>query len=956
VPGASVTMSNTGTAGKVTGSTDAAGEAAVGFIPVGEYRMEVEAGGFKRYQRTGLDLSAGQVLRLAVQLEVGASSESVTVTAEAPLIENATAAQNDRFNRLQLDQLPQARRDFAQLLGLQNGYRPSRDGLIQFNGLASGGNSVTVDGTDGSSDSETPSTSMFQGFNFISVVSQEAIQEVSVGKGVQSAEVARTFSSNINVITRGGTNELHGSLFELWQNDALNARNAILAPSAPKPIVRFNQFGGSLGGPVKRDRLFFFFTYEGYRMSNLQIVRDQSPTEAFRSQAIRAVPGSRPVLDLFPLPNIPIANNVNAGLYEGQRPATARDNHLVFRGDYRVTDRDSVTVRYIRDTPQNLSPRLMDNPRRFIGVTNSLNANWIHGTPTWTSETRFGHNRNQTDRADQMHAQGRVPAIEVQGLFSTQGESLVINGSSTTVENVVTKSIGRHSLKAGGMYVFRSPGRYNEEVPIFRYGNAADFLANRPNRVTFTFGVPRYHGRAWELGGFFQDDYKVSARLILNLGIRYEYFSVFQERDGRLFNPDGVLAAASVPVRFRPANSIYNADKNNFMPRVGLAYSLDGQNKTVIRSGFGMFTAPPNLRAVSGLVYADPLIPSRYIFQGTDITSFNLRYPQSNADAAKIVTGLNVPRGYGVVDPNIRDPYSLQWSLDIQRQLARDWGFQTGYVGNKGLKITASHNFNLPDRTTGVRPFPRVLQFGWRNQSDFSYYHAWQTSLRKRMAAGFAFNMHHTWSKSMAVHAGDFWPGNDIRVQDESNWDADLGPTRFDAAHRVVGDLVWQLPFERWTGAAGALKKLLGGWQITSTFQAASGQALSIEQRSNLDFSRPDYAGGNVYAQGGDRFQWVNPAAFAQVPINARSGLPARPGNVGKSSMRDPGTWGWNAGLSKTLEFRERYRLQLRGEAFNLTNTPILGGAQTDLTRATFGRILSLGGTRSIQLQGRFSF
>ncbi len=953
IPGAIVTLTNPATGARLAATTGAAGDAVASFIPVGGYTMEVEAKGFKTHRLQDLTLSAGQQLRLPVQLEVGAMTDSVTVSSETPLIENATAAQNDRLSRLQLTELPQTRRDFAQLLGLQNGYRPSREGLIQFNGLASGGNSVTVDGTDGSSDSETPSTSMFQGFNFISVVSQEAIQEVSVGKGAMSAEVARTFSANINVITRGGSNQMHGSLFELFQNDALNAKNAILAASSPKPIVRFNQFGGSLGGPVRKDKLFYFFTYEGYRMSNRQIVRDQSPTTAFRDQAVRAIPSSKAVLDLFPLPNLPIANNANAGLYEGQRPATASDNHLVFRGDYRLTDRDSFTVRYIRDTPRNLTPRLMDNPRRYVGATNGLNANWIHGSATWTSETRFGHNRNQTDRVDQIHTNGRLPAIEVQGLFSTQGEALVINGSSTSAENVVSKTMGRHAMKFGGMYVFRTPGRYNEEVPIFRYGNAADFLANRANRVTFTFGVPRYHGRAWELGGFFQDDYKITTRLILNLGVRYEYFAVFKERNGRLYNPDGVLAATTANVRFRPADSIYNADRNNFMPRAGLAYSLDAQNKTVIRSGFGVFTAPPNLRTLSGLVYADPRVPSRYIFQGSDLTNFGLRYPMSNEDAARIVTGLNVPRGYTVFDPNNRDPYSLQWSFDVQRQLAKDWGFQTGYVGNKGLKITATHNFNLPDRETGNRPYPQALQFGWRNQSDFSYYHSWQTSLRKRAASGLGFNLHHTWSKSMAIHAGDFWPGNDIRVQDENKWDADLGPTRFDATHRFVADFVYELPFDRWTPA---LKRLTGGWQLAGAFNATSGQALNIEQRSNLDFSRPDYAGGNVYASGGDRFQWVNPAAFAQTPIGRASGLPLRGGNVGKSSMRDPATWGLNTGLSKAIPIGERYRAQIRAEAFNLTNTPVLGGAQTDVTRPTFGRILGLGGTRTVQLQGRFTF
>ncbi|MCS7025071.1 MAG: TonB-dependent receptor [Bryobacteraceae bacterium] len=955
VPGAKVRLVNAATNAELAGESDATGSFTVTFIPVGVYRMEVEARGFKIYRESGMSLSAGQQLQLRVRLELGSAAETVEVTAEAPLVENASPSLADRVSRLQLSELPQSRRDFAQLLGLQNGYRPSRDGLIQFNGLASGGNSVTVDGTDGSSDSETPSTSMFQGFNFISVVSQEAIQEVVTSKGAMSAEVGRTYSANINVITRGGTNEFHGSLFELWQNDVLNAKNAIQGPTERKPVVRFNQFGGSLGGPVKRDKLFFFFTYEGYRMSNQTIQTGQVPTPAFRAAATAALPAYRAVLDLFPLPNLPFAENAQVGVWRGIRPATAQDNHWVGRVDYRLGNADSLTARYIRDTPENVQPRYMDNPRRYQGVTNSLNVNWIHGAPRWTNEARFGHNRNQTDRLDQIHSIGRIPAVEVQGLFDTQGEALTINGSTTSFENVVSQVRGRHTLKFGGVHVIRTPGRFNEEVPVFRFGNAADFLANRANRVTFTFGTPRYYGRAWEIGGFLQDDFRIHPRLVLNLGVRYEYFSVFKERDGRLFNPDGVYWAMERPVRFRPANSIYNGDFNNVMPRVGFAWSVDRSQRTVIRSGFGVFVAPPNLRALSGLVYAEPNIPTRYRFQSAaDITRFNLRYPMSNEQAAVIVRGLDVPRGYNVVDPNNRDPYSMQWSFDIQRQIGKSLTFQTGYVGNRGLKITASHNFNLPDRITGVSPFPQSLQIGWRNQSDFSYYHGWQSSLRKRFGSGLQFNVHYTWSKSMAVHVGDFWPGNDARVQDETNWDADLGPTAFDVTHRVVGDWVWQTPFERWmTGRVW--RGLFGGWQLTGTFTAQTGGVLNIEQRSNLDFSRPDYVGGDPYARG-DRFQWINPGVFRLVEIGRVSGLPVRPGNVGKNSMRGPATWGINAGLGKTFIWQDRFRFHVRAEAFSVLNHPLLGNPVTDLTRPTFGRILGMGGTRTMQLQGRFQF
>ncbi len=452
VPAASLRLIDEAMGSRFAAETDQTGSFTMSFIPVGTYRIEAEAKGFKTYRNSDIVLSAGQQLQLTISLEIGMSTESVVVTAEAPLVENANATQSDRMTRLQLSELPQGRRDFAQLLGLQNGYRPSRDGLIQFNGLASGGNSVTVDGTDGSSDSETPSTSMFQGFNFISVVSQEAIQEVAVSKSAMSAEIARTYSTNINVITRSGTNQFHGSLFELWQNDILNAKNAILTASQPKPVVRFNQFGGSLGGPVKKDKLFFFFTYEGYRMSNQSLQTGQVPTPEFRAAAVRAVPDYKAVLDLFPQPTEPYAPAATVAVYRGNRPSQATDNHWVGRGDYRINDNNLLTARYIRDTPENISPRYMQNPRTYIGATDALNVNWIRSSSRWTNEARFGHNRNQTDRVDEIHTKGPIPAVEVQGLFDTQGEVLRINGSSTSLEELVSLNVGRHSIKFGGIY------------------------------------------------------------------------------------------------------------------------------------------------------------------------------------------------------------------------------------------------------------------------------------------------------------------------------------------------------------------------------------------------------------------------------------------------------------------------------------------------------------------------
>ncbi len=956
VPRAKVTVANQATNAPYGAQSDERGDFTLHFLPVGRYRVDVEAQGFKVFTQTGLTLEAGQQVRYPVALEVGALTERVNVTAEAPLIENATSAQMARLSRLQLSELPQGRRDFTSLLALETGFRPGRQGLFQFNGLATGGSSVTVDGVDGAGDTETPSTTMFQDFNFIKVVSQEAIQEVSVSKGVVSADVARTFSANINVITKSGTNEFHGSLFELWQNDALNARHAMLAPGARKPPVRFHQFGGSLGGPIRNDRLFFFFTYEGYRLSSFRILSAQAPTADFKAQAIRAVPAYQPLLDLFPLPTDPIGTRTDVGLWRGAGSNSASDNHAVARVDYRIHDNSLLTARYIRGRPQQRDPRTYPfNPRDFLGVTETSSLTFTRSAPGWTSESRFGFNLNDSNRTDGVYANGRIPTVDVQGLFNTDGSGTIVRGHSYSIEEVVSRTNGRHTIKFGGLYMGRAPGRLDEEVPVLRYGNAADFLANRANRVRVTFGQPPYHGREWDLGLFLQDDFRFHPRLMLNLGLRYEYFSVFRERDGLLFNPDGPLAALVRPAAFRPKDSPYHADRNNFQPRIGFAWSVDKASKTVLRGGAGITVAPPNLRNFASLVYRSPGIPFRFDFTGSDITSLGLRYPVTNDAVAQLVERRDVPKGYGVFDPNNRNPYSVQWTFDIQRQITPAMVFQTGYVGNKGLKIIASHTNNLPDRITGLRPYPGSLESGWKNGSDFSYYHGWQSSLKKRLSRNLTFNIHYTWSKVMALNAGDFWAGNDVRVQDEDNWRADKGPARYDVAHRFVTDYVYEAPFDKWLGARGAVRHLTGGWQVSGIFTAETGEALNIEQASNRTFSRPDYVGGDAYAKG-DRFQWINTPAFLRVPQSSASGQPLRPGTVGKNSLRGPGSWDLSLAIAKNLTFHERYKLQLRVDAFNAFNHVNLGSPIADLTRPTFGRILSVGGARSLQLNGRLTF
>jgi hypothetical protein len=948
---------NEATTATYSATSDDRGEFIVPLLPPGRYKLEARAPGFKTLTQTGITLRANEEFRYKLQLEIGALAEEVTVTAEAVPLESASPTLNDRISRAQLSELPQSRRDFTQLLGLQNGVRAGNQGMFSFNGLASGGATVTVDGVDGAGDIESSSTSMFNAFNFINVVSQEAIGEVTVSKGVFSAEVARSFSGNINIVTRGGTNQLHGSLFENWQNDILNARFFFLTPQQTKPPVRFNQFGGSIGGPILRDKLFFFGVFEAYRQRSFSNLVGNAPTPELKAQAIAAVPAYRQFFDLFPNPNEPYAANSPIGTLRAVAANTANDNHAVARIDYRINSTYQLAFRYKRGRPDQSIPSLLpSNPTVFLGANESGNATLSRIGRGWTSETRFGVNLTDANRAQGLHANGKIPTVALQGQFSVGGETLINRGYSYSIEEVAIRPIGSHTLKLGGIFFDRHPRRFNEEVPIFTYGNVADLLANRPNAIRVTFGQPNYAGRAWEYGMFFQDDWRILPNFTLNIGLRYEFFAPYRDSTGHFYNPDGLDGAVAVPARFRPRGKEYNADRDNFSPRVGFAWSIDKQNCNVIRSGFGMAYAPFSLRTFSTSHYVTPELPFRFSFAPVDINALNLQFPRTNDQFAAFIQGRDVPRGYVTTFPDIQNPQNMQWTFDYQRQITKALTFQTGYVGNKATNVTMTHSQNLPDFTTGVRPFPRALSFTYRDDADFSYYHAWQSSLRGRFRNGLTMNAHFTWSKVMATANGDFWLGNDIQVQDETNFRLDLGPTALDIKHRFVMDALYEIPLAPWFRDNGALKHIFGGWQLAGIWTASTGPALNVLQSSNRPSSRPDYNGGNPYASTGDRFLWLDRNAFTLVPMPAASGATIRPGNLGRNALRSPGLVNIDLSIAKNFTIRERFRFQIRADAFNAANHTNPLAPVADVRNANFGRIQSVADARRMQLNARFTF
>lgn len=355
VPGAKVRAISTATAAVVTAETDASGEFTITSLQPGDYSFDIEAGGFKTLRRSGVILAAGERVRLSFHLQLGAVSETVEVRAETPLINTVNAEQRSNVSQIQIGELPIVRRDWTSLLNLTTGIQVA-GGAVRLNGLAPAAFRLTVDGTDATQDTEQPSFTMSGGFNFIKGVSTEAIAEVNVAKGIASAEIANTMSGNVNISTKSGTNEFHGSMFSLHQNENLNARSQFLAN---KPALVYNQFGGSLGGPVLKNRLFFFGVYEGYRQRGFATLSGNVPTREFRERILSQNPIYEKMFSVFPLPNQPYASGARTAAFIGAGTQLSNDDHGMARMDWHLTDRSILTGRYTRSRPDRLEPRVV---------------------------------------------------------------------------------------------------------------------------------------------------------------------------------------------------------------------------------------------------------------------------------------------------------------------------------------------------------------------------------------------------------------------------------------------------------------------------------------------------------------------------------------------------------------------------------------------------------------------
>jgi hypothetical protein len=970
VPKAQIEITNERTGVAATSASNGDGRYTFTFVLPGTYDLSVKATGFQTSEQKGVILQAGQTLELDFDLKVGAITQSLTVSGQAPLIQNSTSNQLHSVTNLEVQELPQPKLDWTTLMNFGTGLTNIGSGIggvgtIMMNGLSPTSMSITVDGTNASSDPEEPAFGFYQQPNIINTLNNDAISEVSIVKGIIPASVGATVSGNVNLITKSGTNQFHGDLFEVNDVSAYDARNQFLST---KPRSTFNQYGGALGGPILKDKLFFFGSYEGARLSQFVHVTGNSPTP-YLSSILPPV-----YADNFQhYPSVPQpAGNPTAitAPFDGTGALKNTDYNTAERGDYFISPGNQLTIRYTRSAPFKLIPNYVAvNNRQFVSSDDMINVNYVHTTGSLTSSTRFGYNKLYMARIDLGYNVG-LQQVSFSGINNGGAEKYELKGGTYTYLEDVTVGHGRHLFQFGGIVQRQNSSRLDLNTASFSYSSLADLLANVPSSTSLTFAVPTSILHNYQFGGYMQDDYKATSNLTLNLGVRYDVFTVPKERDGRLFNR-GVdpnrpyLGYGFGP--YRPPSSIYNGDFNNVQPRVGFAWSPGSSNRTVVRGGFGVFVGPrPFYAGIATEMQAGPNIPFRSTTnRGTNLAA-GLNYPIPEDDFIPTLQSL-VSRGFlspevasfSPIATNFPDPYSMQWMIGVERELGFGTTLSVDYVGNRGLKMNMNYYQNLPDRLTGIAPDPTFARFILMDATDSSSYNSLQVSFKKRFSHGLAFSVNYTYSKNVAYCLGDATNWGTCIPQDSTNLRADLGPTNFDLRNNFSQTLIYQIPFSGWLGLNGpAARALIGGWQLSETLTDRSGFPLNItEGNSTYPDSRPDVVPNvnPINSNYRSTLGYLNPAAFSIIPIISASGASARPGNLGRNSLRLPTFWNVDMSAAKAFKITEKVQLQLRGDFLNAFNHTNLSGLVTDTNNGTFGTFRSAT-ARTIQIGARLQF
>ena len=1087
VKGAKVIITNVETGASRTLETNEVGDYVAPNLAPGLYKIVFEATGFKKVERLGVRLEVAKDAHIDVALTPGDITQSIQITEEAPLIDITSQALGGTFSNRAINDLPLNGRDFQNLAVLRPGVQRYPGGgflSISSNGNRPENNNFIFDGTDNNDPYYGTTVINAEGVQGQpgTILPIDAIQEFNALEN-PPAEYGWKPGAIVNLGIKSGTNDVHGTGYYFARNSALDARNFFNPPPDPQRPLSQHQFGGSMGGPIRKNKTFMFGSYEGVRseVGNSNLVTapatvglggdpENSIVDALTALANRpgfTVPagtcGGAPVrrnpatnqLSLNPLS----ANLIGCGSFTGNGsfpgllpandgtngagvnqvssgfPNTSRMDAFIIKMDHHFNDQHALTGRYFfgdsLQTEQAISVlrpewrSTSDLRAQVIGA----NYTWVPSA-TWVNELKFGYNRfwqailTADASSEPVSTYGintgvtnpvnfGMPTIPIGGFTQLGGDSgwpllTTPNETYQFVDNV-SYTRGKHTFRFGAEFRYgktdnlrnrRGKGRirFQEGCNAFVSGDCdggpgdstplQDFLAGFPDRGDIFVGDSRRHVSIKSFGWFFQDDWRITPRVTINAGIRYDLNSPIKERNNRLGNFDPAVGLQQVGVNIgRP----YALDGNNFAPRLGIAWDIFGTGKTVVRAGGGIIYEIPilaiflgqnglNNATTTGLNTIPTGAVGSNLFNngGAIVAASTTQRTGLNWSAAGPIFNITVncdPSAGGNpcdilgVRRNLRTPYVINYTLNIQQAITNNLAFQVGYVGNRGVKLYSIRDINQVDPLSPAedpdlgcdhceqdgRPFNSLYPFlGYINFMENGYamdYHGLQVTLTQRPWRGLSYVLGYTWA-----HTIDFVSlQRAAQPQNSNNPRAERGNSDNDIRHRFTWALTYDLPSFK------SPAQLLEGWQINSILVLQTGQPFSA-----IDYGNDTSLTGEF----SDRWNLIgNPRSIPNfspsgpVPITTVLAQPSCPpcfGNAGRNIFRGPDFRNWDFSLVKTTKINERVSVQFRAEFFNVFNQVNFDIPNLNRSGGNFGIITrtdpSFGDPRIIQFGLKFTF
>jgi hypothetical protein len=1072
IQSARVTVTNEGNGFKRETYSNDEGYFTVPSLLPGSYQVSIQKEGFKPILQTGLVLQVEQVARLDYTLQAGTVTDAVEVQSDAVALDSETASIGQIVSQRQVTQLPLNGRNFLSLLflnggtvetnGEQGAMRQGAGSAISINGARPTSNNYLLDGTSNTDTAlGTPAA----------ILSIDAIQEFKEQTGTYSAEYG--FSANqVNIVSKSGTNDLHGSVFWFGRNDAFDANNFFNnARGVKKTKLRQNQYGFVAGGPVwipklynGRNKSFWLVNFEGYKRTLgfsdlLAIPTPDQLAGRFTTEIIDPVTGqpfpnntipqnrfSRvarlATAKFFPAPNFTGAS----GNYLRNRNLPLDQNQYTIRGDQQLGRFGSVYGRFTNsdytNTAAGNTTELGD--RFFIQKTR----NWqiSHTMPfraNLVNQFRLGYVEARADENGPAAPQSDVDALQLTGVFTgipdvqrtypavtfagtgagLSGGGSAVNDYTTSfqpmwdISNTTTWIRGNHTLNFGANFRKWSLQRdlANDFLGQFTYsgfftGNRtrdhaiADFLLGYFSAASVfqpagfsvqgKVGNPRQFN-FWYLAPYIQDDWKVTSRLTLNLGLRYDFRTVPFESNDRmgwrdLANPRGGLLVADKTLvdkgivgdqsyyKFADRRNPADASKKVFAPRFGFAFRPFNDDKTVVRGGYGVFFDSAEGREIDGAADIFPYVSRGNYTQSlgqTNLRTTDQMFPNFAGQpvatpAANTFLAVNI-------SPEPRNPYVQQWSLGVQRALTQNTTLELNYIGSKGTHLLMRRNIaqaRPPSNpalcaatpTAGDcpvasrKPFPNFVTYIDSDWSGNSSYNAFNAKVEHR-SRSMLFTIVYTWAKSIDNKSAAAGIGNDVAgwqgFLNNADVRRDRGRSEFDVDHRLVSSLVYELPIGRGRKFGGNLPKaadlVIGGWQVNAiaTFQHGFPMTITAADVGGLNdtfnTNRADLVGALRLTKTLDR--WFDTSAFRQPAAGFL-------GTSGRSILRAPGINNWDTGLFKNFAITENVSFQFRFESFNAFNHTQWGVPVRNVADPNFGRILGARAARINQLGAKIVF